>query len=101
MNHNDDRETKIIGINNINIITNGTIQDLEKITDPNQIGQVIYKDTNEVKSEITPLIIIINQGKKNYKQRLDVLIENGGNMDKIVNYNKMSSLEIAKKYRKY
>ena len=35
--------TKIIGIDNIEIITNGTLQDLEKIKNPNQVGQLFIK----------------------------------------------------------
>ena len=102
MNIEKDRETKIIGIDNIDIITNGNIADLEQIKNPNQLGKVVYKDTNEIKCDITPLIMIINQNKNDYKQRLNVLIKNGGDMKKIVNYNReVSALKLAKNFRNY
>lgn len=94
--------TKIIGIDNIEIITNGTLEDLEKIKNPNQVGQVINKNTNEFINEITPMIMIINQNKSDYKERLNILIKNGGNMDKVVKYNNgMSIREIVSLYRNY
>ena len=102
MNIEKDRETKIIGIDNIDIITNGTIKDLEQIINPNQVGKVIYKNTMEYKCDITSLIMSINQNKKDYKQRLNVLIKNGGDMKKIVNYNgEVCALELANKFRNY
>jgi hypothetical protein len=94
-------KTKIVGIDNIEIIINGTLDDMRKVTNPNQIGQIIDKNTKEVKSEITPMIMIINQGLPDYKDRLNILIENGGDMEKIVNYNGMSPREIAVNYRNY
>ena len=97
----NDEKTQIVGIDNIEIITNGTLDDMIKVTNPNQIGQIIYIKINEVKSEITPMIMIINQGQFDYKERLNILIENGGDMEKIVNYNGMSPREIAVKYRNY
>ena len=45
--------------------------------------------------------MIINQGQFDYKERLNILIENGGDMETIVNYNGMSPREIAVKYRNY
>lgn len=99
---NSKENTKIIGINNIEIITNGTLEDLEKIKNPNQVGQVINKDTHEFINEITPMIMIINQNKSDYKERLNILIKNGGNMDQVVKYNNgMSIREIASLYRNY
>jgi hypothetical protein len=61
--------TKIIGIDNIKIITNGTIDEFKNITNPNQVGKVINTDNNEVVNEITPMIMIINQGNTDYKGR--------------------------------
>ena len=46
----NDEKTQIVGIDNIEIITNGTLDDMIKVTNPNQIGQIIYIKTNEVKS---------------------------------------------------
>lgn len=98
---NSKENTKIIGIDDIEIITNGTLKDLEKVKNPNQVGQVIDKDTNKILKEITPMIMIINQGLSDYVERLNVLIKNGGDMEKMVDYNGMSPREIAVKYRNY
>lgn len=94
--------TKIIGIDNIEIITNGTLDELKNIKNPNQVGQVINTDTNEFVKEITPMIMIINQGNPDYKERLNIMIQNGGNMEQVVNYNGgMCPREIAVQYRNY
>lgn len=95
-------KTKIVGIDNIEIITNGTLDEFKNITNPNQVGQVINTDTNEVVKEITPMVMIINQGNPDYKDRLNIMIQNGGNMDQVVNYNGgMSPREIAVQYRNF
>ena len=99
--NNSKENTKIIGIDDIEIITNGTLKELEKVKNPNQVGKVINKDTNKTIKEITPMIMIINQGNPDYVERLNVLIKNGGDMEKIVDYNGMSPREIAVKYRNY
>ena len=101
--NNDDREVKIINIDNLDIITNGTLEDMRKINNPNQIGQVIYKDNEEIKSSITPMIMIINQGLKDYRQRLDIFVENGGNLDMEIDYygRTTTARQIMNKYRNY
>ena len=103
MNNDDIRETKIINIDNLDIITNGSLKDMDKITNPNQIGQVIYKDNNEVKSDINPIIMIINQGLKDYKERLKILVNNGGDLDMKINYYNIETTPriLAEKYRNY
>lgn len=80
MNHRN----KITKINNINEITNGTLDELKEI-DPNQVGHVVDENGNIV-SEITPIIMIINQKRKDMEQRLAILRENGGDFDKKINY---------------
>ena len=101
--HKSHDKNKIVGIDNINIITNGSIDDMSRITNPNQKGSVINKNTNSKVSEITPMIMIINQGMSDYKERLSVLINNGGDMDMDVNYygRTTTAREIATSYRNY
>jgi hypothetical protein len=90
-----------VGIDDIDIITNGSIDKLSSIKNPNQKGYVINKITKERLSEITPMILIINQGSNNYKERLAELEKIGGNMDMVVNYYDKSTTarEIATMYR--
>ena len=80
MNH----KNKITKINNIYEITNGTLDELKEI-DPNQVGCVVDENGNTI-SEITPIIMIINQNRKDMEKRLAILRENGGNFDKKINY---------------
>lgn len=93
----------ISGIDNIDIITYGTLKEMIQVTNPNQVGKVINNDTMEVMYDINPMIMIINQNKSDYRERLDHLIQNGGDMDKEINYgNRVTTpREIAIKYRKY
>lgn len=97
------RETNIINIDNLDIIINGSLKDINKITNPNQVGQVIYKDNNEVKSHINPMIMIINQGLKDYRERLKILVNNGGYLDMKINYYNIETTPriLAEKYRNY
>lgn len=76
----------IVGIDNINIITNGTLDEMIQVTNPNQVGKVKNGDTHEAKYDINPMIMIINQNKPDYREHLDYLIQNGGDMDKEINY---------------
>ena len=101
--HNDNNDNKIEGIDNINIIINGSIDDISRITNPNQKGSVINKHTNSNVSDITPMIMIINQGLSDYKERLSALISNGGDMDMPVNYygRTTTAREIATSFRNY
>ena len=75
---------KITQINNIDEITNGTLDELKQV-DPNQVGQVVNENGNIV-SEITPIIMIINQKRTDMPQRLAILRENGGDFDKKIDY---------------
>lgn len=93
-------ENKIFGINDIAIIINGTIEELGTISNPNQLGTVVSKD-GTILSNITPLIMIINQNAKDYKARVDKLVEIGGNLDMDVDYYNTNTTprDLANKYR--
>ena len=97
-----DNKQKILNIDNIDIITNGSLEDLSSTNfDPNQVGKVVNRQTNEKVSDITPMIIIINQGRKDLHKRVNILIEKGGNMDLQIDYygKNMTAREILEKYR--
>ena len=53
-------DKKIIKIDDIYIITNGTPDHLATIKNPNQVGEVVDKD-GVFLSDITPIIMIINK----------------------------------------
>ncbi len=95
-------ENKIIEIDNIYFITNGTLNEMNKIDNPNQVGKVVSKETGEIVSEITPLFMIINQCSKNFREKLDILIQNGGDMHMRINYygTSRSAEEIMNLFRK-
>lgn len=94
-------KNKIIEIDNIYYITNGTLDEMNTINNPNQIGKVVRKDTGEIVTEITPLFMIINQNAINFREKLDVLIKNGGDMHMKINYygTSRSAKEIMNLYR--
>ena len=102
-NNNDRRERKIINIDNLDIITNGTLEEMSKIINPNQVGQVIYTDNGEINTDINPMIMIINQGLNDYRERLHILVQNGGNLDESINYNNYETTPriLATEYRNY
>jgi ABC-type polysaccharide/polyol phosphate transport system ATPase subunit len=91
---------KIVGIDDIDIITNGTIEELGRVSNPNQIGTVLSEDGTVI-SNITPLIMIINQGAKDYKKRVDKLVEIGSHLDMDVNYynSNTTARDLSNKYR--
>ena len=73
------KDTKITGIDEIDHIINGSIDQLRNLKNPNQVGQVLNKVTNEVLSNITPLIMIINQSffktrGKNFNNILKIIL---------------------------
>ena len=70
---------------------------------PNAIGKVVDKDTNEELSEITPLIMIINASSKNVQQEIDDLLRDGADPDlEITYYNeKTTARKLALLYRKH
>ena len=100
-NNNENDKNKIIGINNIDIITNGKPCDYSNIEDVNKVGKVIIKDTQEELSEITPLIMVINQSAINCNDKVNALIRLGADPDMKINfYGKvMSARDCANSYR--
>ena len=96
-----DKKTTIRGIDQIDIIINGSISSLKRVRNPNQIGQVVNTDTNEVLSDITPMMMIVNQGAKDCVARVMAIQSCGGDFHKKISYyNRMESpYTIAMKYR--
>lgn len=81
---NKEGKNKIVNISHIDIITNGSLEELATVSDPNQVGNVV-NDAGEVISEITPLFMIINQNH-NLKAKLEILVKNGGDLNKQIDY---------------
>lgn len=96
-----DKNTAIRGIDQIDIITNGSIDELKRVKNPNQVGQVLNKDINDVLSDITPMMMIVNEGAKDCIARIRALQSCGGDFHKEISYyNRMESpYTIAIKYR--
>lgn len=84
MSFNKDHRNQITNINNMYEIANGTPDELKQV-DPNQVGEVVDIAGVYV-SQITPIIMIINQNRKDVAQRLAILRENGGDFDKKIDY---------------
>ena len=111
-NYRNNPKSKIIGFefNVLNNITNGTMEDIingEYLFAGT--GSVINTDTNDVVSqEITPMVMLINQGCIDKIERLREYID-GNDMryamefDRQINYFGVntSAREIAIKYRNY
>ena len=70
---------------------------------PNAIGKVVDKDTNEELSEITPLIMILNASSKNVQQEINDLLDAGADPDlEITYYNENTTArKLALLYRKH
>ena len=102
MDHANSDKNKITGIDQKDLIINGSIEDLAYITNPNKVGSVI-DSTNKTISQITPLIMIINQGSRDYKNRVKALVDIGADMNMNINYygRETNAFEIATKYRNY
>ena len=75
---------KIIDIDQIELITNGNLEDFDSLINPNQVGKVINSE-GEVISEITPLFMIINQNVKVY-EKLDRLKDKDINLYQKIDY---------------
>ena len=95
---------KIVNIPNIDIFTNGNIEEFKNLTanDINSIGNVVDENNNTI-SEINPMIIVININSSDYKEKINILINNGGDFNKKINYygKEMSAHDIVTKYRNY
>ncbi len=91
---------RITGIDYMSLLKTGTVEDMKKITNPNQVG-IVLDNNNHVISYTTPMAIVIENNPKNYQDHIDILIKNGGNVDKTINYNgvMMSIKDIMIKYR--
>jgi hypothetical protein len=82
-----DNDRKITNIDHLDILTNGTVDEIkDSVTNPNQIGSVIDTKTNEQISQITPVIMIINQGLSDLDNRINALSENGADMNMKIDY---------------
>tara|TARA_B110001469_G_C9466796_1_gene234815 strand:- start:373 stop:678 length:306 start_codon:yes stop_codon:yes gene_type:complete len=79
------QKTKILGIDHIWEIINGSLEKLKHI-EPNQVGQVVTTEDGEIVSEITPIIMIINQNSSNRAEKLKIISSIGGDFDKKINY---------------
>ena len=111
-NHKCNSNNTIIGfeLNVLNTIINGT---MANIIDEEYLfagtGSVVNKDTNDVVSrEITPMVMLINQGHLDKITRLREYIDGNDTryaeeFDRQINYYDVntSAREIAEKYRNY
>ena len=90
---------KITGIDNIGIITNGTADQFKTINNADQVGNIIDKTTQNIVSETTPLFMIIVQGRKGWEELLNILVQNGGNLDRRINFwgNQVSARELLQR----
>ena len=92
-------KNKITGIDNIDIITNGTADQFKTINNADQVGHIIEKTTQNIVSETTPLFMIIVQGRKGWEELLNILIQNGGNLERRINFwgNQVSARELLQR----
>ena len=99
MSLNNNNKTRII-IDQIELITNGTPEQLELINNPNQIG-IVIDESNEKISEITALFMIANQNKFIVQEKIDSLIKAGANPNKKIDYYKRNTsfIEFINNYR--
>lgn len=100
---NNNDKNNIIGINrnDLNIITNGDINNITTISNVNQIGHVVNSENNNI-SEITPLIMIINSSRKGWRELIKRLINIGADPNMKIQYygKELSANDILNKYRK-
>ena len=84
MSTNEDDKNKII-ISDANIITNGNISQYHLIKNINEIGTIIDKNNTKV-SEITPLIMVLNQNKINCQDKVKEMINQGADPNMKIQY---------------
>ena len=96
-----DKKFRIVDIDNIQIITNGSISELSTIDNPNQVGSIFDNDNQKTVSQITPLIMLVNQNANNGQEKINALLKIGADPHLKVNYygKETSAFEIATKYR--
>ena len=96
------KDTKITGYTDaeFDLINWGEPEDMVNFTNPNKVGHVI-DEHNEIISDITPLIMLINASGEGWRDVVKALIAQGADPDMEVNYyNKTTTArEIANKYR--
>ena len=99
---NMNKDTKITGYTDaeFDLINWGEPEDMVNFTNPNKVGHVI-DEHNEIISDITPLIMLINASGEGWRDVVKALIAQGADPDMEVNYyNKTTTArEIANKYR--
>ena len=84
MNTNEDEKNTII-ISDANIITNGNISQYYLIKNINEIGTIMDKNNTKV-SEITPLIMVLNQNKINCQDKVKEMINQGADPNMKIQY---------------
>jgi hypothetical protein len=97
---NNYNKNKII-ISNSDIITNGSTDQYSLIQNINEIGTIVDIN-NTIISEITPLIMILNQNSKECQNKLNAMIDNGADLNMKINYfgKNTSAMDIINNYRK-
>ena len=91
MNTNEDDKNKIkddknkIIISDANIITNGPTSQYHLIKNINEIGTIMDKNNTKV-SDITALIMVLNQNSRNWKDKAKKLIEKGADPNMKINF---------------
>ena len=100
MNTNDNEKNTII-ISDANIITNGPISQYHLIKNINEIGTIMDKN-NEKLSEITPLIMVLNQNKINCQDKVNEMINQGADPNMKIQYwgQSKSAMDIMNETRK-
>ena len=79
----DDKNYIVIDENSL--ITKGDVDSLKQVKKPNEIG-IIYDKDNKYISEITALIMILNQSSRNVQDKVDSLIDAGADPDLKIDY---------------
>lgn len=100
MNTNEDEKNTII-ISDANIITNEPISQYHLIKNINEIGTIMDKN-NEKVSEITPLIMVLNQNEINCQDKVNEMINQGADPNMKIQYwgQSKSAMDIMNKTRK-
>ena len=100
MTTNEDDKNKII-ISNADIITNGSTSQYHLIENINEIGTIMDKNNKKV-SEITPLIMILNQNSINSQAKVNEMINQGADPNMKIKYwgQNKSAMDIINETRK-
>lgn len=100
MSTNEDDKNKII-ISDANIITNGPTSQYHLIKNINEIGTIMDKNNTKV-SEITPLIMVLNQNKINCQDKVNEMINQGADPNMNIQYwgQSKSAIDIMNETRK-